>query len=111
MEASWVVPDDPKVYGAFFSPWFGIETSDNMNLLQVSNESLRRTNNPLTCIGTPGQPVNPWTGYNWLIYNEYFQWDPVDNWDSSSHKVRAGDTVYGYVKYLPEEHSYEIYHR
>lgn len=34
---------------------FGIDASDNLNLLQ---------------------PVNPWMGNEWLIYNEYYQWQP-----------------------------------
>lgn len=41
IEAKWRVPDDPADGGAFFSPWFGIEASDNLNLIQ---------------------PVNPWVG-------------------------------------------------
>src|SRR4051812_8429112 len=41
IEAKWRVPDDPNEGGAFFSPWFGIEASDNLNLIQ---------------------PVNPWVG-------------------------------------------------
>ena len=41
IEAKWVVPSDPVKKGAFFSPWFGIESSDNLNLIQ---------------------PVNPWDG-------------------------------------------------
>ena len=43
MEAKWVVLDKPKIPGAFYSPWFGIESSDNLNLIQ---------------------PVNPWSGMN-----------------------------------------------
>lgn len=36
-EARWRVPADPEEGGAFFSPWFGIETSDNLNLIQPVN--------------------------------------------------------------------------
>ena len=53
MSAQWTVGQNPAVGGAFFSPWFGIEASDNLNLIQ---------------------PVNPWVGDSWQIYNEYFQW-------------------------------------
>ena len=50
IEATWRVPENPKVNGAFYSPWFGIESSDNLNLIQ---------------------PVNPWSSNVWQIYNEY----------------------------------------
>merc|ERR1711907_8830 len=55
-EAKWKVLDAPRHGGAFYSPWFGIESSDNLNLIQ---------------------PVNPWTGNSWSMYIEYFQWEPV----------------------------------
>jgi hypothetical protein len=48
VEAKWRCGDNPARGDAFFSPWFGIETSDNLNLIQ---------------------PVNPWTGDQWEIYN------------------------------------------
>jgi hypothetical protein len=51
-EAYWVNLQTPVDGGAFWSPWFGVETSDNLNLLQ---------------------PVNPWVGDSYSIYNEYFQ--------------------------------------
>ena len=41
IEAKWKVGQNPKRGCAFFSPWYGIEASDNLNLIQ---------------------PVNPWTG-------------------------------------------------
>lgn len=34
IEATWVNGGNPKQGGAFYSPWFGIETSDNLNLFQ-----------------------------------------------------------------------------
>lgn len=34
MEAKWTVGGTPAVGGAFYSPWYGIETSDNLNLYQ-----------------------------------------------------------------------------
>jgi hypothetical protein len=61
MEAYWKVGQDPVESGAFFSPWFGIEASDNLNLIQ---------------------PVNPWMGDSWAMYNEYYQWSPTNNINS-----------------------------
>ena len=46
IEAKWYVPSDPAKNGAFYSPWFGIETSDNLNLVQ---------------------PVNPWSRMNFYF--------------------------------------------
>ena len=89
IEAYWAVCDDPKVSGAFFSPWFGIETSDNKNLIQ---------------------PVNPWDVDEWLIYNEYYQWDPTHNENSRSHTVSAGDILYGSVSFNEDDESYTVYH-
>ena len=41
IEGYWNVPASPKRSNAFFSPWFGIDTSDNLNLLQPVSESSR----------------------------------------------------------------------
>jgi len=90
IEAKWTVPENPTVGGAFFSPWFGIETSDNMNLVQ---------------------PVNPWVFDHWEIYNEYFQWDPENNIDSANHVVQAGDILFGSVTYNAATASYTMYHK
>lgn len=119
MEAKWTVGQNPVVGGAFFckcshlsspvlqfvspdsclsghllwccgvAPWFGIEASDNLNLIQ---------------------PVNPWVGDSWQIYNEYFQWSPENNIDSDSTTVNPGDVLYGSVTYVPENNTYTIYH-
>lgn len=89
IEAYWAVCDDPKETGAFFSPWFGIESSDNKNLIQ---------------------PVNPWEEDQWYIYNEYFQWSPEDNKDSRSHEVSAGDILFGSVTFDEDSQSYAMYH-
>jgi hypothetical protein len=89
VEAKWVVPDNPKRGGAFFSPWFGIESSDNLNLIQ---------------------PVNPWSGDSWSIYNEYYQWKPTHNQNSDAVNVKAGDVVYGKVTYNPNTNAYDMYH-
>jgi len=89
IEAYWQVPSNPKVNGAFFSPWFGIEASDNLNLIQ---------------------PVNPWSGSSWEIYNEYYQWTPTYNYNSKSHTVNAGDVVYGKVTFNEADETYTMYH-
>jgi len=89
VSAKWRVCDNPKVGGAFYSPWFGIEASDNLNLIQ---------------------PVNPWMGSSWSIYNEYFQWKPVHNENSASHTVQVGDLLYGSVDFNAGNESYTVYH-
>jgi len=89
MEAKWKVGQNPSVGGAFFSPWFGIEASDNLNLIQ---------------------PVNPWVGDSWQIYNEYFQWSPEYNYNSDSTTVQPGDVLFGSVSYESSNNSYTIYH-
>ncbi|KAJ9472250.1 hypothetical protein DIPPA_29006 [Diplonema papillatum] len=75
-EAKWTVLDAPKADGCFYSPWFGIETSDNLNLFQ---------------------PVNPWAGKKWEMYLEYFQWSPTHNQDSQMEDVQPGNTLHGVV--------------
>ncbi|EGD73234.1 hypothetical protein PTSG_04950 [Salpingoeca rosetta] len=90
IEAKWRVGSNPRRGGAFFSPWFGIETSDNLNLIQ---------------------PVNPWTGNQWQIYNEYFQWVPTHNYNSEAHVVRPGDVLFGSVSYNPSKNSYTVFHK
>jgi hypothetical protein len=67
----------------------GIDSSDNLNLLQ---------------------PVNPWLGSSWQIYNEYFQWQPEYNYNSPSQTVQAGDLLFGSLTYTPANQSYTIYH-
>ena len=49
MEAKWKVPTNPRVPGLFFGIWFGIEPDPALNLIQ---------------------PVLPWVGNEWMIYNE-----------------------------------------
>ena len=41
LEMTWKVGAAPRRSNAFFSPWFGMDPSDNLNLVQ---------------------PVNPWSG-------------------------------------------------
>jgi len=57
MSMSWKVLSDPIPTEAFFSPWFGLNTGDRLNLIQ---------------------PVNPWMGGSWSAYTEYFQWSVRD---------------------------------
>jgi len=79
MEAKWKVGAAPNPSDAFYSPWFGIDTTDNLNLLQ---------------------PVNPWLGDSWAMYTEYYQWEPSDNQDSDQYEVNPGDQLFGQVTYL-----------
>lgn len=44
LEMKWTISNDPQPSFAFFSPWFGMDPADNMNLIQ---------------------PVNPWGGSSW----------------------------------------------
>ena len=47
MSATWVNLDNARNSNSFYSPWFGCDTTDNLNLLQ---------------------PVNPWFGRPpWVI--------------------------------------------
>eukprot|EP01084_Bolivina_argentea_P155217 270495_1 len=89
IEAYWTNLQEPTQKNCFYSPWFGIETSDNLNLLQ---------------------PVNPWENREWSIYNEYFQWQPPHNENSRKHVVYPGDKLYGSITYQPATHSYNVYH-
>lgn len=49
MQMTWKVSEQPRDSSAFFSPWFGMDPSDNLNLIQ---------------------PVNPWLGNGWSMYTE-----------------------------------------
>ena len=49
LEMTWVVAggsQDPPHGFAFYSPWFGMDPADNLNLIQ---------------------PVNPWSGRSWSV--------------------------------------------
>jgi len=89
MEALWKVGALPIPSGAFFSPWFGIDTSDNMNLLQ---------------------PVNPWFGSApWQIYTEYYQWSDGYNSNSEAQSANPGDTLLGRITYMGDgQQAYKI---
>jgi hypothetical protein len=90
IEAYWKCGSNPPKSNAFFSPWFGLDTTDNLNLIQ---------------------PVNPWTGSQWEIYNEYYQWQPTHNENSASHVVAAGDVLYGSITFNEADESYMLYHK
>jgi len=90
IEAYWKCGSNPPKSNAFFSPWFGLDTTDNLNLIQ---------------------PVNPWTGSQWEIYNEYYQWSPTHNENSQSHVVAAGDVIYGSITFNQADESYMLYHK
>lgn len=85
LEMTWTVGAEPERSFAFFSPWFGMDPSDNLNLIQ---------------------PVNPWSGRSWSMYTEYFQWSPVHNSNSRQRAVRAGDTLRGSLVYNHLSDSY-----
>jgi hypothetical protein len=89
MDAYWPVGATPRRSNSFYSPWFGIDASDNLNLLQ---------------------PVNPWLGNQWVIYEEYFQWSPEHNENSPQHTVKAKDLLYGAVTLNNKTKSYDVYH-
>jgi len=88
-EAKWVVLDNPTEGGCFYSPWFGVETSDNLNLFQ---------------------PVNPWLGDSWSAYIEYFQWEPENNINSDSIQANPGDVLHGVVTFDEANQKYHATH-
>jgi len=87
LEMTWTVGAEPKHSRAFFSPWFGMDPDDNLNLVQ---------------------PVNPWSGSAWSMYTEYFQWSPTHNSNSRQYAVKAGDTLHGSIVYSQASDSYEL---
>ena len=46
LSMTWTVGANPDPSGAFYSPWFGMDPADNLNLIQ---------------------PVNPWLGSEWAM--------------------------------------------
>jgi hypothetical protein len=87
LEMTWTVSDDAKRSGSFYSPWFGMDPADNLNLLQ---------------------PVNPWGGSSWSMYTEYFQWRPTHNSNSRQHPVKAGQTLHGSIVYDASSDAYTV---
>jgi hypothetical protein len=87
LEMKWKVSNDPRSSQAFFSPWFGMDPLDNLNLIQ---------------------PVNPWSGGQWSMYTEYFQWRPTHNSNSPQRGVEAGQTLQGFLVYDSATDSYNL---
>lgn len=90
LEMTWKVGADPPSSDAFFSPWFGMDPADNLNLIQ---------------------PVNPWGGDGWAMYTEYFQWSPEHNSNSNLINAKAGQTLHGSLVYDKSSDSYELSQR
>jgi len=80
--ANWDVGAQPQASEAFYSPWFGTDPADNLNLLQ---------------------PVNPWLGNQWVIYTENFNWSPESNYNSPQQPTSAGHTLLGEIKFNGEQ--------
>ena len=87
LEMSWKVGAAASPSRAFYSPWFGMDPNDNLNLIQ---------------------PVNPWSGRSWSMYTEYFQWQPTHNSNSASYSVQPGQTLTGRLKYDNATDSYNL---
>jgi len=87
LEMTWTVGEAPARSSAFFSPWFGMDPADNLNLIQ---------------------PVNPWSGDSWSMYTEYFQWSPEHNSNSEQQSVEAGQTLRGSLVYNHLSDSYYL---
>jgi hypothetical protein len=80
-EADWKVLGNAVQSSAFYSPWFGCDASDNLNLLQ---------------------PVNPWFGSSWSFYSEYFQWSPENNINSQSFPTSTGNLLKGSIVFTDD---------
>ena len=78
LEMTWTISEEASRSRAFYSPWFGMDPGDNLNLIQ---------------------PVNPWTGSEWTYYTEYFQWKPTHNSNSKSYPAKGGQTLHGSLIY------------
>ena len=87
LEMTWKVGASPKTSLAFFSPWFGMDPDDNLNLIQ---------------------PVNPWSRTSWSAYTEYYQWSPTHNSNSETIGASAGDTLHGSLVYDSASDSYVL---
>jgi hypothetical protein len=87
LEMTWKVSANAKRSRAFYSPWFGMDPADNLNLIQ---------------------PVNPWSGDAWSMYTEYFQWSPEHNSNSNQQSVKAGQTLHGALTYMEASDSYTL---
>lgn len=90
LEMTWTVGRNPSPSNSFFSPWFGMDPADNLNLIQ---------------------PVNPWSYNSWSMYTEYFQWSPVHNSNSHQYSVKEGQTLHGSLVYQASTDSYVLTQR
>jgi hypothetical protein len=81
MEAKWKVLNNAPQSFAFYSPWFGADTTDNLNLIQ---------------------PVNPWFGSSWSAYTEFYRW--TDGYNSNSNQIptQPGHVMHGQLTFLGE---------
>lgn len=82
LEMTWTVGENAKHSRSFYSPWFGMDPADNLNLIQ---------------------PVNPWSGRSWSMYTEYYQWSPTYNSNSQQLSVSAGQTLHGSLVYNADD--------
>jgi hypothetical protein len=87
LDMTWTVGANPKKSRAFFSPWFGMDPADNLNLIQ---------------------PVNPWSSGAWAMYTEYYQWSPTHNSNSKTYTVIEGQTLHGSMVYDAKSDSYTL---
>jgi hypothetical protein len=87
MDMYWNVGASASASSAFYSPWFGMDPADNLNLIQ---------------------PVNPWFGSSWSMYTEYFQWSPINNSNSDQRSVESGQTLHGSLVYSASSDSYDL---
>lgn len=87
LDMYWKVSAKPTRSNSFYSPWFGMDPADNLNLIQ---------------------PVNPWMGNEWVMYTEYFQWSPKHNSNSRQQPVSAGQTLHGSLQYSDSSDSYTL---
>ena len=85
LEMTWEISGEADHSRAFYSPWFGMDPDDNLNLIQ---------------------PVNPWTGSSWSFYTEYYQWKPTHNSNSDSYPAKGGQTLHGSLIYDASSDSY-----
>lgn len=87
LEMTWTVGEAAERSSAFYSPWFGMDPADNLNLIQ---------------------PVNPWGGSSWQMYTEYYQWSPTHNSNSRAYSVEPGQNLHGALVYDASSDSYEL---
>jgi len=87
MEMTWTVSADARPSRAFYSPWFGMDPADNLNLLQ---------------------PVNPWGGQSWSMYTQYNQYNPGRARVSKERSVEQGQMLRGSIEWDPSSDAYII---